>query len=221
MKYPKGTFFKNLQAATKFGDDEMVMDLIADQTTDIALSHPQALNAALENAGVKIDKANLDPKYLVGLVADNLQSNQKLIQNLSLMIADLNTPNKGEGDFLGDDSKDSKGGGEKMSGDAKAGLIGGIIGGVTSIFGTVGNIVQGDKIKKQEVKGKMFDYLQAKESAKAEIAKAEATGRAEIAKNKTMLTIGLGITLVVGIGVAIYLINKPSSPAAAAPAIAK
>ena len=222
MKYPKGTFWKNLEAAKKFGDDEMVMDLIADQTTDIALVHPDALNAALEHAGIKVDKSNIDPKYLIGLVADNLHTSPKLIQNLSLMISDLNTPNRAEGgsylheegggggapaggsDGGGDDSK----GGGKMTGGQTAGLVTGILSTVGSLAGTVTGAITGGKIEKEKNKGKMFDYLSAKENAKATLAKETAAAKAAVASNKTMLTIGLAIVVVGGLGFALYMMNK-------------
>lgn len=218
MKYPKGTFWKNLEAAKKFGDDEMVMDLVADQTTDIALAHPDALNAAIEHAGIKVDKANHDAKYLIGLVADNIHSNPKLVQNLSLMISDLNTPNKAEGsNFMnGEGDADSTAAAPApSSGGGGGGGAGGIIGGVGSILGAVSGLagtittaVTGGKIEKEKNKGKMFDYLSAKENAKAMVAKEAAAAKAAVASNKTMLTIGLAVVIVGGLGFALYTMNK-------------
>ncbi len=211
MKYPKGTFWKNLDAAKKFGDDEMVMDLFADQTTDIALAHPKALNAALEHAGVKVDTNNDDPKYLVGLVADNLQNNQKLIQNLSLMIGDINTPHKEDAAFLhteGDAEASTDKNSTKMTGEQKAGMISGIISGVTSLAGTITGAVTGGKIEKEKNKGKMFDYLSAKENAKAAIAGQAAAAKAAIANNKTYLAVGLAVVIFGGLGFLVYLMQK-------------
>ena len=201
MKYPKKNFTQNLQTAMKYQDSDMIMDLFADQITDIALKHPDALHAALKNAGVFVTDSK-DPKYLVGLVADNW-SNKKLLQNLSLLIADLNNVvSASGGDFL----NDATGAGDIVKG------VGDIVKGAAEI--TTAAMQPG--IEKQKNKGKMFDYLSAKSGAKAEIAKAEALMKTEALKHKSTLTyalVGIAIVGVIGIGVYAYKQSLTPTPA--------
>jgi hypothetical protein len=184
MQYPKGRFLQHLNTAVKFQDSEMIMDLFADQVTDLAIKYPEALNAALKNAGVKVTDSK-EPKYLVGLVADNWD-NGKLIQNISLLIADT-TSTKAEGDYMG---------------------VGGIVQGVGSIVqgaATIAAAAIQPKVEKEKNKGKMFDYLAAKSAARAEMAKAESFVKVEAQKNKaTLLYVGVGIAVVAIIGIGIY-----------------
>lgn len=194
MTYPKSSFFTNLEAATKFKDDDMIMDLFADQITDIALKHPDALHAALDNAGVKVEAENKDPKYLVSNVADNW-SNKKLLQNVSLIISDINTPSAAA----------------HHNADA-AKVDDSIVQGAAIITQSA----MQPKIDTEVTKGKMNDYLSAKsEAAKEVVAKvdtsAKATAGAANSKGKgTMIAgcVGLAIVAIIGLGVFAYKQSK-------------
>ncbi len=200
MKYLKGRFVENLQVAMKYRDSDMIMDLFADQITDIALKRPDALQAALKNAGISVSDS-LDPKYLVALVADNW-SNKKLLQNISLMIADLNNVVSASGDFL----NDATGAGDIVRG------LGDIVKGAAEI--TTAAMQPG--IEKQKNKGKMFDFLSAKAGAKAEIVKAQSLMNAESLKHKSTLTyalVGVAVIAVIGIGIYAYKQSLITTPA--------
>lgn len=199
MKYPKGSFTQHLDTAMKYNDHDMIMDLFADQITDIALKYPDALHAALKNAGVFVTDSK-DPKYLVGLVADNW-SNKKLLQNISLMIADINIPptHSAGGDYMNAAVSAPSG---NMVGDIVQG-VGNIVQGAASITKSA----MAPKIEKEKNKGKLFDYLSAKQGAKAEIAKAEGFVKSEFQKHKSTLTyagIGLAVIAVFAIGIYAY-----------------
>ena len=200
MKYPKNKIVQNLQTAVNVGDHDMVMDLLNDQITDIALSHAEALNAALKNAGVSVTSST-DPKYLVGLVADNWNNN-KLIQNISLIIADLNTPNQNQ--------HVNSGGADFISG------IAGAIGDVTTAAASITTAALAPKVEKEKNKGKMFDMLTAKQGAKGAIAGAEAQVKIEAQKQKSTLVYAGVILAVVIIGaVAMVVIQSSRSTAPA------
>ncbi len=199
MKYPKGKFLQNLTTAVKYGDNDMIMDLFADQVTDIALKHPEALNAALKNAGVFVTDS-IEPKYLVGLVADNWD-NKKLLQNLSLMIADMNTPNgqqNADGSYMHAGS-----------------MVGDIVQGVGAAIQGVGTITQAamqPKIEKEKNKGLMYNYLAAKSGEKSAQYGALASVQIAAQNNKTTITyavIGLALVAVIAIGVKAYKDSLP------------
>ena len=166
----------------------MVMDLFADQLTDVALKTPEHLSAALSNAGVFVDNS-LDPKYLIEKVADNWD-NKKLIQNVSMIISDVNSPKQPEN------------------------LNGGGIDPVSAVAGAIGDVVKGagqiaqaataTKTAKEANKGKMLDYLSAKQAGKASIADAQLDAKTKAASSKTTLIIGVAIVAAIILGVVIW-----------------
>ncbi len=203
MKYPKDKFFQNLRIAMKLDNHDMIMDLLNDQITDIALSHPDALNAALKNAGVAVT-SSLDPKYLVGLVADNW-NNKKLIQNISLMVSDVNTPKLEP--HLNDGAISMPSG--NMVGDIVKG-VGEIVQGAASIT----TAAMAPKIEKEKNKGKMFDMLSAKASVKGAVANADALVKVEAQKQKSNLIFaGVALAIVIVGAVAFIVVKQAGAPA--------
>lgn len=228
MHYPKGTFWANFQAALKYKDDEMLLDLISDQITDIALAQPAALNAALAHAGIPVDKTNLDAKYLVGLVGDNLHTSKQLVKNLDLMIADMNTPHSAEGGRYMHDSQDNDSSVATTEDTSKSGLynsapsgggvnagqvisgIGSIAGALTGLIGTGGlSGMIGGKAKAAELtKQKLADSLTAKANAASATANANAAAATAAASSKTFMTIGVVVVIGIVILGAGYLLFK-------------
>ncbi len=206
MQYPKGKFFQNLDVAVKNSDHNMIMDLFSDQVTDIALKHPDALNAALKHAGIFVTDS-LDPKYLVGIVADNW-GNKKMLQNISLMIADLNTPPTGGSASHMNAAQVSLPSGN-MIGDIAKG-----IGDVAQAAATITSAALQPKIEKEKNKGKFFDYLTAKQGVKAEIAKGDSLVKSEAEKSKSTLILGSLFLVVAVIGIMGFVAYKNNtSPA--------
>jgi hypothetical protein len=204
MKYPKDKFFQNLQMAMKLDDHDMIIDLLNDQITDIALTHPDALHAALKNAGISVT-SSVDPKYLVGLVADNW-NNKKLIQNISLMISDVNTTKPADHHYGG-------GGGAQVS-MPSGNMVGDIVKGVGDIVQGAGRITEAamaPKIEKEKNKGKMFDMLTAKASVKGTIANADALVEVEKQKQKASLVYaGVALAIVI-VGAIAFVVVKQAS----------
>lgn len=212
MIYEKTNFLENYQNALKYNDVQGLLDLFTARIAALIVNHKPDVLTALKNAGVSVAPTASNAE-LGDTIIDSISKGNKNVTNA---ISSLIITKEGHENFIGDDSKKSKKGGSKMTGDQIVDLTGAVATGLGSVMDfakSFGETKKQKEITKQTLSNNMLAMQQAANQPNAPVATGLSTG--------AKIGIGVGVVLVIAAGVGFFLWQKSKKGAtAAAPAVA-